>query len=65
MEEQLQRFHGALTDLRLDTPFTVQEFIELVEQTDRDCWSNIRMLRQAVREIAGQMTIPGVGEDAA
>jgi len=60
VEEQLQRFHGALTDLRLDTPFTVQEFIELVEQTNSDCWSNISMLCQVVREIAGQLTIPDI-----
>ncbi|MEN4796410.1 hypothetical protein [Pantoea agglomerans] len=53
----MQRFHGALTDLRLDTPFTVQEFIELVEQTNSDCWSNYRMLRQAIREIAGHLSI--------
>jgi len=63
--EQLQRFSAVLVEVRQDKPCTVQEFIALVEQTNRDCWSNIRMLRQAVREIAGQMTIPGVGEDAA
>ncbi|MDU4126520.1 chromosome partitioning protein ParB [Pantoea sp.] len=62
--EQLQRFSGALTDLRVDHPCTVQEFIGLVEQVDQDCWSNYRMLRQAVREVAGQMTIPGIGETA-
>lgn len=62
--EQLQRFSGALTDLRVDQPCTVQEFIGLVEQVNRDCWSNYRMLRQAVREVAGQMTIPGIGETA-
>jgi len=60
--DQLQRFSAALTDLRPDHPCTVQEFIELVEQTSRDCWSNYRMLRQAVREIAGQMAIPDMGE---
>ncbi|WP_411555779.1 chromosome partitioning protein ParB [Pantoea agglomerans] len=60
--EQLQRFSGVLVDLRLDSPCTVQEFIELVEQTDRDCWSNYRMLCQAVREVAGQLTIPDMGE---
>lgn len=62
--EQLQRFSGALTDLRVDQPCTVQEFIGLVEQVNRDCWSNYRMLRQAVREVAGQMTIPCIGETA-
>ncbi|ORM60868.1 chromosome partitioning protein ParB [Pantoea brenneri] len=60
--EQLQRFSGALTDLRVDHPCTVQEFIGLVEQVDQDCWSNYRMLRQAVRELAGQMTIPELME---
>ncbi|MDE8556990.1 dATP/dGTP pyrophosphohydrolase domain-containing protein [Pantoea vagans] len=63
--EQLMRFSAVLSEVRQDKPCTVQEFIALVEQTDRDCWSNIRMLRQAVREVAGQMTIAGVGEDAA
>ncbi|AWP32163.1 chromosome partitioning protein ParB [Pantoea vagans] len=63
--EQLQRFSAVLIEVRQDKPCTVQEFIELVEQTDRDCWSNIRMLRQAVREVVGQMTIPDVGESAA
>ncbi|PZL93161.1 chromosome partitioning protein ParB [Pantoea graminicola] len=52
--EQLQRFSAVLSEIRQDKPCTVQEFIGLVEQTNRDCWSNIRMLRQAVREIAGQ-----------
>ncbi|WP_256844254.1 MULTISPECIES: chromosome partitioning protein ParB [unclassified Pantoea] len=51
--EQLLRFTGTLSDLRLSQPCTVQEFIELVEQTNRDCWSNYRMLRQAVHELAG------------
>jgi len=64
-KEQLQRFSAVLIDVRQDRPCTVQEFIELVEQTNRDCWLNIRMLRQAVREVVGQMTIPGIGEDAA
>lgn len=59
--EQLQRFTSTLSDLRLSQPCTVQEFIEMVGQTNRDCWSNYRMLRQAVREVAGQLTIPGIG----
>jgi len=63
--EQLMRFSAVLSEVRQDKPCTVQEFIALVEQTDRDCWSNSRMLRQAVREVAGQMTIPDVGESAA
>ncbi|WP_337015335.1 dATP/dGTP pyrophosphohydrolase domain-containing protein [Pantoea agglomerans] len=62
--EQLMRFSAVLSEIRQDQPCTVQEFIELVEQTDRDCWSNIRMLRQAVREVVGQMTIPDIGEVA-
>ncbi|MEN4530486.1 ParB/RepB/Spo0J family partition protein [Pantoea agglomerans] len=63
-KEQLQRFSAVLIDVRQDKPCTVQEFIALVEQTNRDCWLNIRMLRQAVREVVGQMTIPGIGEVA-
>ncbi|MCX2192534.1 DUF550 domain-containing protein [Pantoea agglomerans] len=63
--EQLMRFSAVLSEIRQDQPCTVQEFIALVEQTDRDCWSNIRMLRQAVREVIGQMTIPDMGESAA
>lgn len=59
--EQLQRFSAVLSEIRQDKPCTVQEFIELVEQTNRDCWTNIRMLRQAVREMVGQMTIPDLG----
>lgn len=51
--EQLQRFSAVLSEIRQDKPCTVQEFIALVEQTDRDCWSNIRMLRHAVREVTG------------
>jgi len=61
VEEQLQRFSSVLIGLRQDQPCTVQEFIELVEQTDRDCWSNYRMLRQAIHEISGQMAIPDMG----
>ncbi|MGC0786762.1 ParB/RepB/Spo0J family partition protein [Pantoea agglomerans] len=63
-KEQLQRFSAVLIDVRQDRPCTVQEFIALVEQTNRDCWLNIRMLRQAVREVVGQMIIPGIGETA-
>lgn len=63
--EQLMRFSAVLSEVRQDKSCTVQEFIALVEQTDWDCWSNIRMLRQAVREVAGQMTIPDAGESAA
>ena len=62
--EQLMRFSAVLSEIRQDQTCTVQEFIALVEQTDRDCWSNIRMLRQAVREAVGQMTIPDIGEVA-
>lgn len=62
--EQLMRFSAVLSEIRQDKPCTVQEFIGLVEQTERDCWLNIRMLRQAVREVASQMTIPGIGETA-
>ncbi|MEN4766020.1 chromosome partitioning protein ParB [Pantoea agglomerans] len=62
VEEQLQRFSSVLISFRQDQPCTVQEFIELVEQTNRDCWSNYRMLRQAVREVAGQLIIPDMGE---
>jgi len=62
--EQLQRFSAVLIEVRQDRPCTVQEFIALVEQTNRECWSNIRMLRQAVREVVGKMTIPGIGEEA-
>ena len=62
--EQLNRFIGTLTDLRQDHPCTAEDFIKLVEQVNRDCWSNYRMLRQAVREVAGQMIIPDIGETA-
>lgn len=58
----MQRFSSVLIAFRQDKPCTVQEFIELVEQTDRYCWSNYRMLRQAVREVAGQLIIPDMGE---
>lgn len=63
--EQLMRFSAVLSEVRQDKPCSVQEFIALVQQTNRDCWSKIRMLRQAVREVAGPMTIPDVGESAA
>ena len=49
--EQLQRFSAVLNDVRQDRPCTVQEFIALVEQTSRDCWYNIRMLRQEFAKI--------------
>lgn len=62
VEEQIQRFTAVLSELRLDTPCTVQEFTALAEQTSRDCWSNIRMLRQAVREVAGRVTVQDMGE---
>ena len=50
-KEQLQRFSAVLIDVRQDRPCTVQEFIALVEQTKRDSWTNIRMLRQAIKEL--------------
>ena len=53
VSEQLLRFIGTLSDLRQSQPCTVEEFISLVAQTDRDCWSNYRLLRQAIRETAG------------
>lgn len=53
--EQLQRFSAVLIDVRQDKPCTVQEFIALVAQTDRGCWSNYRMLRQAVLEVLGKL----------
>jgi len=49
--EQLQRFSAVLIDVRQDRPCTVQEFIALVEQTSRNCWYNIRMLRQEFAKI--------------
>ncbi|TPE15877.1 chromosome partitioning protein ParB [Pantoea vagans] len=55
--EQLMRFSAVLSEVRQDKPCTVQEFIALVEQTNRDCWLNIRMLRQAVNEFAFRKTI--------
>lgn len=62
VKKQLQRFTATLSDFRLGQPCSVQEFIELMAQTNRDCWFNIRMLRQAVSEVAGQLGIPKTGE---
>lgn len=64
VSEHLLRFTGALSDLRQSQPCTVDEFTALVAQTDRRCWTNYRMLRQAIREVIGQMTIPDMGETA-
>lgn len=64
VSEHLLRFTGALSDLRQSQPCTVGEFFALVAQTDRSCWTNYRMLRQAIRDVIGQMTIPDVGETA-
>jgi len=49
--EQLQRFTAVLSELRLDNPCTVQKFIGLVAQTNRDCWSNTQSLQKAVIEV--------------
>lgn len=57
--EQLNRFTGTLTDLRQDHPCTVQDFIKLAKQVNRDCWSNYRMLRQAVRNVYDQIIMLG------
>lgn len=64
VSEHLLRFTGALSDLRHSQSCTVDEFTALVAQTDRSCWTNYRMLRQAIREVIGQMTIPDLGETA-
>lgn len=63
VEEQLQRFHGALTDLRLNHPYTVQDYIGLVELTNRDCWSNYRVLRQAVLKAKDGLTTSNLDKD--
>jgi len=54
VSEHLLRFTGALSDLRQSQPCTINEFTALVAQTDRGCWSNYRMLRQAVLEVLGK-----------
>ncbi|MFV9668302.1 dATP/dGTP pyrophosphohydrolase domain-containing protein [Pantoea sp. KXB25] len=54
VSEHLLRFTGALSDLRQSQPCTVDEFTALVAQTDRSCWSNYRLLRQAISDIAYQ-----------
>ncbi|TWD32320.1 chromosome partitioning protein ParB [Pantoea sp. SJZ147] len=48
-----RRFASVLIEVRLVKPCTVREFLELVEQTDRSCWDNVRMLRGAVKELIG------------
>lgn len=53
VSEHLLRFTGALSDLRQSKPCTVDEFTALVALTDRSCWSNYRLLRQAIRETTG------------
>lgn len=42
-------------DLRQDHPCAVQNFIELMEQVNRDCCSKYRMLSQAVRNVYDQI----------
>lgn len=64
VSEHLLRFKGALSDLRQSQPCTAEEFTALVAQTDRGCWTNYRLLRQAVREIADKLNTPDIGEPA-
>lgn len=51
---RFRRFHSALVETRLVKPCTVGEFIELVEQTDPNCWENVRLLRGAVKELLAE-----------
>lgn len=60
--EKFNRFSSVAIETRLKTEMTMAEFIALVERADKSTWENIRMLRAAVAELAGQMTIPDMGE---
>ena len=60
--EKFNRFSSVAIETRLNTEMTMAEFIALVERADKATWENIRMLRAAVAELAGQMTIPDMGE---
>ncbi|MDU6435360.1 MAG: chromosome partitioning protein ParB, partial [Pantoea sp.] len=60
--EKFNRFSSVAIETRLNTGMTMAEFIALVERADKATWENIRMLRAAVTELAGQMTIPDMGE---
>ncbi len=51
---RFRRFYSVLVETRLVKPCTVGEFIELVEQTDPNCWENVRLLRGAVKELLGE-----------
>ncbi|MDH2066871.1 hypothetical protein [Pantoea sp. GD03673] len=58
---QMQRFSAVL----LNQLCTVLEFSVLVEQSDRDCGSNILILRPAARGLPDEMTIRDMGARAA
>ncbi|MDU7840629.1 MAG: chromosome partitioning protein ParB [Pantoea sp.] len=60
--EKFNRFSSIAIETRLNTEMTMAQFIALVERTDRSNWDNIRMLRAAVAELVGQISILDIGE---
>lgn len=62
--ERFMRFVSVAIETRMDKGCSMDEFIQLLERTDRNCWSNIRLLREAIREQLWQFTNQDAGETA-
>ena len=62
--ERFMRFVSVAIETHLDNGLSMNEFIQLLEKTDRNCWSNIRMLREAIREQFEQSVSQSAGETA-
>lgn len=63
-EDKFNRISSVAIETRIDTTMSMAEFISLMEKVDRSNWDNIRMLRAAINELVGQVTIPDIGEGA-
>ncbi len=50
-EEMFRRFTSAAIDARQEAGLDMAQFLKLAEKTDRQCWSNVRMLRCEIRDL--------------
>jgi len=58
---QFRRVMSVFVENRIDTGMTMSQFIEFVERADKSTWGHVRLLRTAVAELVGQVTIPDMG----
>lgn len=63
-EDNFMRFTSAAIDAWQEARLDMAQFLKLAEQTDRQCWTNVRMLRSAIHDLIAQGKHLGTGEAA-